>query len=97
MFTLENLHQSAYRLNADAHNSEALEMAGITSAYCKAIVSLFENDALNLRIALTAKVLSPNITMAIKSTTKTIRENLLDLGCKSIENPLRLLQTNSHV
>jgi voltage-gated potassium channel len=94
---LENFTPSVYCLNADAHNSEALEMAGIKSAYCKAIVSLFENDALNLRIALTAKVLSPNITMAIKSTTKNHTENLMDLGVQIIENPFEIIANQIHM
>ena len=88
---LENFTPTVFCLSADAHNSEALEMAGIKSAYCKAIVSLFENDALNLRIALTAKVLNPNITMAIKSTTKNHTENLQDLGVQIIENPFEII------
>ena len=94
---LENFTPTVYCLNADAHNSEALEMAGIKSAYCKAIVSLFENDALNLRIALTAKVLNPNITMAIKSTTKNHTENLLDLGVQIIENPFEIIANQIHM
>jgi len=94
---LENLTPLVYCLNADAHNSDALEMAGIKSPFCKAIVSLFENDALNLRIALTAKVLNPNITMAIKSTTKNHTENLTDLGVQIIENPFEIIAKQIHM
>ncbi|MBV5279522.1 MAG: potassium channel family protein [Campylobacteraceae bacterium] len=88
---LENFTPPVYCLNADVHNPEALEMAGIKSIYCKAIISLFQNDALNLRIALTSKVLNPNITMAIKSTTKNQTENLADLGVQIIENPFEII------
>lgn len=94
---LENFTPSVYCLNADAYDSEALEIAGIKSPFCKAIVSLFENDALNLRIALTAKVLNPNITMAIKSTTKNHTENLLDLGVQIIENPFDIIAKQIHM
>jgi len=94
---LENFTPLVYCLNANAHNSDALEMAGIKSPFCKAIVSLFENDALNLRIALTAKVLSPNITMAIKSTTKNHTENLTDLGVQIIENPFEIIAKQIHM
>jgi len=94
---LENFTPLVYCLNADAHNSDALEMAGIKSPFCKAIVSLFENDALNLRIALTAKVLNPNITMAIKSPTKNHTENLLDLGVQIIENPFEIIAKQIHM
>ncbi|WP_245391420.1 NAD-binding protein [Sulfurospirillum barnesii] len=72
-------------------------MAGIKSPYCKAIVSLFENDALNLRIALTSKVLNPNITMAIKSTTKNQTENLMDIGVQIIENPFDIIAEHMHM
>ena len=94
---LENLTPAVYCLNADAYNPEALEMAGIKSPYCRAIISLFENDALNLRIALTAKVLNPNITMAIKSTTKNHTENLQDLGVQTIENPFEIIANHIHM
>jgi len=94
---LENFTPTVYCLNADVHHSDALEMAGIKSPYCKAIVSLFEDDALNLRIALTAKVLSPNITMAIKSTTKNHTENLMDLGVQIIENPFEIIANHIHM
>ncbi|ACZ11114.1 potassium channel family protein [Sulfurospirillum deleyianum] len=94
---LENFTPPVYCLNADAYNPEALEMAGIKSPYCRAIVSLFENDALNLRIALTSKVLNPNITMAIKSTTKNQTENLMDIGVQIIENPFEIIADHIHM
>ena len=88
---LENFTPPVYCLNEDVYTPKALEMAGIKSIYCKAIISLFQNDALNLRIALTSKVLNPNITMAIKSTTKNQTENLEDLGVQVIENPFEII------
>ena len=94
---LENFTPPVFCLNADAYNPEALELAGIKSPYCRAIVSLFENDALNLRIALTSKVLNPTITMAIKSTTKNQTENLLDVGVQIIENPFEIIANQIHM
>lgn len=94
---LENFTPPVYCLNADAYNTDALEVAGIKSIYCKAIVSLFENDALNLRIALTSKVLNPNIIMAIKSTTKNQSENLQDVGVQIIENPFEIIADHIHL
>ena len=94
---LENFTPAVYCFHADAYNPDALEMAGIKSPYCKAIVSLFENDALNLRIALTAKVLNSNIMMAVKSTTKNHTENLMDLGVQIIENPFEIIANQIHM
>ncbi|MEZ7933485.1 MAG: NAD-binding protein [Sulfurospirillum sp.] len=94
---LENFTPPVFCLNADAYNPEALELAGIKSPYCRAIVSLFENDALNLRIALTSKVLNPNIFMAIKSTTKNQTENLIDVGVQVVENPFEIIAEHIHM
>lgn len=94
---LENFTPPVFCLNADAYNPEALELAGIKSPYCKAIISLFENDALNLRIALTSKVLNPNIFMAIKSTTKNQTENLMDVGVQIVENPFEIIAEHIHM
>lgn len=88
---LENFTPTVPVLVADAHNSEALEQAGIKSRYCKAVVSLFEDDALNLRVALTSKILNQNISLAVKSTTQNHTENLLDLGVDIVENPFSII------
>ena len=88
---LENFTPSVPVLVADAHDPVALESAGITRSNCKAVVSLFEDDALNLRIALTSKILNKNIMLAVKSTTPNHTENLLDVGTEIIENPFTII------
>jgi Trk K+ transport system NAD-binding subunit len=88
---LENFTPTVPVLIADVFNPKALELAGINSYYCKAIISLFQDDALNLRIALTSKLLNKNITLAIKSTTENHTENLRDLGVEIIENPFKII------
>jgi len=78
-------------LQGDAYDPKALELAGIKSHLCKAVVTLFEDDALNLRIALTSKLLNPYITIAAKSTTSNHTENLYDLGVEIVENPFNII------
>lgn len=74
-----------------------LNLQGIISAIVGLLSSLFENDALNLRIALTSKVLNPNIFMAIKSTTKNQTENLIDVGVQVVENPFEIIAEHIHM
>jgi len=88
---LENYVSSVPVLEADIYDPKALELAGIKSKYCKGLVSLFENDNLNLKIAITAKILNSKIPLAIKSTTKHMTENLEDLGVEIIENPFEII------
>ena len=92
---LENYTPYVPALEGDAFDPKALEAAGIKSKYCKAVVSLFEEDTLNLRIALTSKLLNKHVTLAVKSTTDNHTENLYDLGVEIVENPFEIMA--SHV
>ncbi len=88
---LENFTPTVPCLMADVYDPLALEKAGIHSKYCKAIVSLFSNDSLNLRIAITAKLLNPSVRLAVKSTTKAHDEDLKDLNVEIVENPFEII------
>ncbi|PPK60762.1 Trk K+ transport system NAD-binding subunit [Malaciobacter marinus] len=78
-------------LQADIQDPNALEIAGITSKYCKGLVSLFENDKLNLRIAITSKTINKKVPLAVKSTTENQSENLMDVGVEIVENPFHII------
>ncbi|HHO42782.1 MAG TPA: potassium transporter TrkA [Epsilonproteobacteria bacterium] len=91
---LENYVPNIPVLQADIYDPNALELAGIKSRYCKGLVSLFEDDNLNLKIALTAKILNQSIPLAIKSTTNNHTENLQDLGVEIIENPFNIISNH---
>ena len=77
-------------LKANSFDAYALQSAGIKSKYCRAIVSLYKNDDLNLRISLTAKILNSNVFVVAKSTTANHTSNLKDLGVEIIENPFKI-------
>jgi len=94
---LENYSPHVPALEADIYDPNALELAGIKSKYCKGLVSLFEDDNLNLKIALTAKILNKSTTLAIKSTTDNHSENLKDIGVEIIENPFEIISQQIHM
>jgi len=75
----------------DVYDPLALQKAGLNSKYCKAVVSLFADDDLNLRVALTAKFLNKNVKLAIKTTTHSQSEDLKDLGVEVVENPYEII------
>ena len=75
----------------NAHNPDALEDAGIKLKNCKGIISLFEDNALNLRITLASKLLNPYINVVVKSTTPEQTENLLDAGADIVDNPFMIM------
>ncbi|WP_419769354.1 MAG: potassium channel family protein [Candidatus Marinarcus sp.] len=84
---LESFTPTVPVLVADAYSPLSLEEAGIRNPNCKALVSLFEEDALNLRIAIVSKLLNKNIMLIIKASTKNSADNLLDVNTEIIENP----------
>jgi len=84
-------------LQADVHDPAALEVSGIKSKYCKGLVSLFEDDTLNLRIAITCKALNAGVPLAVKSTTDNLTENLMDVGAEIIENPFSIISNQIHL
>ena len=88
---LENFTPTVPVLVADAFTSRALMEAGIKKYNCRGLVSIFEDDALNLRIALTSKLLNSHVRLAIKSTTTNHSENLRDLDVEIIANPFSII------
>ncbi len=99
---VSELHMESYSpivpvLQADIHDPIALEISRIKSKYCKGLVSLFEDDSLNFRIAVTCKIINPKVPLAIKSTTETLTDNLIDLGVEIIENPFEIISNQIHL
>ncbi|RXK12230.1 potassium transporter TrkA [Halarcobacter mediterraneus] len=90
---LENFTPTVPVLVADAHSAWAIEFAGIKSKYCKGLVSIFDNDSLNLRIALTSKLLNPYVKLVVKSTTQNHTDNLKDLDVEIIANPFSIISS----
>lgn len=88
---LENFTPEVPCLMGDVYDPIALQKAGLNSKYCKAVVSLFSDDNLNLRVAITAKFLNKNVKLAIKTTTHSQSEDLKDLGVDIVENPYEII------
>lgn len=90
---LESFTPTVPILYSENYSVKVLEAAGIKKRNCKAIVSLFEDDALNLKITLIAKSLNKNIKVAVKSTTSNHTENLKDLDAEVVVNPFSIISS----
>ena len=94
---LENFTPMVPALNSESYSVRVLEMAGLKKRNCKAIVSLFDDDALNLKITLIAKTLNKNVKIAVKSTTTNQTENLVDLDADIIVNPFSIISSEINI
>lgn len=88
---LENFTPHVPVLLSDASTPSILEDAGLKKSNCKSLVSLFNDDKLNLKVAVMAKLLNKNVKLAIKATTENQAENLADIGVDVVANPFSII------
>jgi voltage-gated potassium channel len=74
-------------LCADAANPSALRDAGLENSYCVGLVALTNDDAANLKAALSAKLLSPRIKVIARAETLDAEANLLSFDTDVVINP----------
>lgn len=88
---LNNFFPNVPAFVGQATDQQMLKMAGINHRNCIGIVSLFENDIQNLKIATICKMLNNKINIIVKSTSKQHTQLLLDMGLKHIQNPFDII------
>ncbi len=66
---------------------ETLLDAGLTSANCKGVVALTNNDTVNLKIALSTHLLHPDLPMISRVETKPAARNISSFGHNVVINP----------
>lgn len=65
---------------ADASMTDVLKSSGILSPNCKFIVTLFDDDQLNLKISVRARILNENLKIIARSGIRHGGENLSNIG-----------------
>ena len=88
---LENFIPEVPGLAADVTSPDTLKLAGIHEKNCQAVVSLFDDDIKNTKIALMCRLLNKHINLVIKSTTESQTEHLKNLGIHYIEDPFKFI------
>jgi Trk K+ transport system NAD-binding subunit len=78
--TLRDYRTQVYALCADARLPVHLIEAGLLKPNCEAVVALTRNEELNLKIAVTARLLNPNIQVVIQSMSEIYEDTLATLG-----------------
>jgi len=72
---------------ADAGESEHLREAGIRHPCCVTLVAITESDAVNLRIAITSKLLNPALKVIACARSTDTMKNLASFNTNHIINP----------
>ena len=88
---LENYTPTVPILVADAKDQNSLYGAGLKNTNCKAVVSLFDDDELNLTVAVKTKLINKNVSLAVKSSSSNHTENLQDIDVDIIVNIFEII------
>jgi len=74
-------------LCADASNPELLGYAGLTHPSCAGVIALTNNDATNLAIAISARLLAPRLPALCRAEHRETSANMASFGTRHIINP----------
>jgi voltage-gated potassium channel len=84
---LENLRQYVPALEGDASRPIHLLEAGLKHPLCHGVVALTNVNEVNLKIAITSKLLHPEIKVICRSDSHDIEANMASFGTNHIINP----------
>ncbi len=84
---LETLRVAVPGVCADASTVTTLKEAGLLNKYCAGVVALTDDDQVNLKIAITTKLLHPGIKVICRAETGDAEKNMASFGTDRIINP----------
>lgn len=84
---LNELREFVPSIAGDASEPEVLELAGIRHPRCKGVIAVTASDETNLKIAITSKLLHPDIEVACRAEDKDIEINMRSFGTNHVVNP----------
>lgn len=74
-------------LSGDVSDRRVLEMAGLMSPQCEGIIAITNEDHANLTIAITSKLLRPELQVMARSETPMTTANMASFGTDHIVDP----------
>lgn len=77
-------------LCADAKLPENLERAGVYHPMCSGVITLTDNDQVNLAVAIAVKLMRPELSVTARAERDDIAANMASFGTDHIINPYTL-------
>ncbi|QEP44981.1 potassium transporter TrkA [Ectothiorhodospiraceae bacterium BW-2] len=74
-------------LLADARRIKALEWAGLHNSLCSGVVAITDEDSVNLKIAITVKLVRPNLKVICRAESEDAQKNMASFHTDYILNP----------
>lgn len=90
---VEDLPAIVPGLHADATDSASLLAAGLKHPRCRGVIGLTGSDHHNLSIAITSKLLAPDVTVFCQSESRDAAANMNSFGTDHIIDPFEIFAT----
>ena len=90
LIALEEEFAHVPALVGGSSNRYMLELAGLQRNNCKGVIATTNDDQINLTIAITVKLLRPDLSVLARSENQRICDNMASFGTDSIINPYRI-------
>lgn len=87
LLKLQNLRDFVPALHANARTPRHLLEAGLKHPQCAGIVALTNSNDVNLKIAITAKLLNPHVTVICRADSHDVEANMASFGTDYIIDP----------
>jgi len=84
---LQNLRDYVPVLHGNARRPVILQEAGLEHPLCAGVVALTHDNEVNLKIAITAKLLNPQITVICRADSHDVEANMASFGTDYIIDP----------
>ncbi|HHJ13626.1 MAG TPA: potassium channel protein [Gammaproteobacteria bacterium] len=93
MIKLENLRDYVPTLHGDAQKPLHLQEAGLQHPCCEAVVAVTNDNEANLKVAITSKLLHPDIKVICRADSRDIEMNMASFGTDHIIDPYETFAT----
>ncbi len=90
---VEDLAYSVPGLHADATESDSLRMAGLELPNCNGVIGLTGSDSCNLTIAITSKLLAPELPVICQSDSADTAANMASFNTDHVVDPFEIFAT----
>jgi Trk K+ transport system NAD-binding subunit len=96
MLIIENYPISVPKLCADASQPFQLVKGGLKNPYCAGVVAITNDNMANLHIAITSKLLKPELTVIARVDSYDVAVNMASFDTNYIINPFNIFASKLH-
>jgi voltage-gated potassium channel len=86
---LAHYASDAPALSADASSPDHLLAAGLKNPACRGVLALTDDDAANLAVAITVRLLNPSVPVLARAMSRGVAENMASFGTDHVVNPFQ--------